>query len=122
MIETCQIYLLTPPVIDNLEIFLENLKSALSAAPVACVQIRLKDLEDSVFIQTGISIRNSGKMIWTIFHLANCLAGMLLLASPVIIRRGLRLKRPQRVRIMWRLAHFLRPQRKNRKRKLNWRF
>lgn len=58
MIETCQIYLLTPPVIDNLEIFLENLKSALSAAPVACVQIRLKDLEDSVFIQTGISIRN----------------------------------------------------------------
>jgi len=39
----CQIYLITPPTIDNLENFLVLLERVLEAAPIACLQIRLKD-------------------------------------------------------------------------------
>ena len=39
----CQIYLLTPPVIDDVHAFAETLDLVLQAAPVACLQIRLKD-------------------------------------------------------------------------------
>lgn len=56
-IDPCQIYLLTPPVIDDVETFLVALEAALSAAPVACLQLRLKDIEDSALIQQGIAIR-----------------------------------------------------------------
>lgn len=56
MIETCQIYLLTPPVIEDVPVFCETLKTTLEAAPVACLQIRLKDLEDSALVQAGLAI------------------------------------------------------------------
>jgi len=52
----CQLYLLTPPVIDDMAAFLKDLEAALSAAPVACLQIRLKDIEDSALIQAGQAI------------------------------------------------------------------
>ena len=40
----CQIYLITPPRIDDLAAFAKTLESTLAAAPVACLQIRLKDM------------------------------------------------------------------------------
>ena len=49
----CQLYLITPPSIEDLDAFLEQLDAALSAAPVACLQIRLKDIEDSALVQTA---------------------------------------------------------------------
>jgi len=57
----CQLYLITPPVIDDLPAFLKDLDAALSAAPVACLQIRLKGpsgepLEDSALVQAGTAI------------------------------------------------------------------
>ncbi len=42
----CQLYLITPPEIDDLAAFAKTLDAALAAAPVACLQIRLKGLED----------------------------------------------------------------------------
>ena len=56
MIEICQLYLLTPPVIEDVPAFCETLKETLAAAPVACLQIRLKDLENSALIQAGTAI------------------------------------------------------------------
>lgn len=52
----CQLYLLTPPVIKDMDAFLKELEASLSAAPVACLQIRLKDIEDSALIQAGKAI------------------------------------------------------------------
>ncbi|MGJ8558816.1 MAG: thiamine phosphate synthase [Litorimonas sp.] len=52
----CQIYLITPPVIEDVEAFLAVLESALTAAPVACLQIRLKDLDDSALVQAATPI------------------------------------------------------------------
>jgi len=51
MKDMSQIYLITPPVIDDMAEFTARLTEALSAAPVACLQIRLKGLEDSAIIQ-----------------------------------------------------------------------
>ncbi len=56
MTEICQLYLLTPPVIDDVAGFCEILKETLAAAPVACLQIRLKDLENSALVQAGAAI------------------------------------------------------------------
>jgi thiamine-phosphate pyrophosphorylase len=56
MTEICQLYLLTPPVIEDVPAFCETLKETLAAAPVACLQIRLKDLESSALIQAGTAI------------------------------------------------------------------
>ena len=56
MTEHCQIYLLTPPVIDDVAAFCKTLEEALAAAPVACLQIRLKDLENSALVQAGKAI------------------------------------------------------------------
>jgi len=53
---SCQIYLITPPRIDNLSGFLTDLESALSAAPIACLQIRLKETDDSAIIQAASRI------------------------------------------------------------------
>ena len=39
----CQIYLLTPPRIDDVAAFAKTLEVVLASAPVACLQIRLKD-------------------------------------------------------------------------------
>ena len=56
MTDQCQIYLLTPPVIEDVDAFCETLKTTLAAAPVACLQIRLKDLESSALVQAGKAI------------------------------------------------------------------
>ena len=56
MTDQCQIYLLTPPMIADVPAFCENLKTTLAAAPVACLQIRLKDLENSALVQAGKAI------------------------------------------------------------------
>ena len=54
----CQLYLITPPVIEDMDTFLVQLEAALTAAPVACLQIRLKgpnnsQMEDSDLVQTA---------------------------------------------------------------------
>ena len=54
----CQIYLITPPKIDDIEAFAKTLDKTLAAAPIACLQIRLKGqynktAEDSVIIQAA---------------------------------------------------------------------
>jgi len=41
----CQLYLITPPVLDPAA-FAEDLKAALGGGPVACLQLRLKDVPD----------------------------------------------------------------------------
>ena len=61
-IEPCQLYLITPPQIADLAAFCKVLDEALSAAPVACLQIRLKDMnggpeESSVIIQVADAIK-----------------------------------------------------------------
>lgn len=59
---TCQLYLITPPKIDDLaafaDILTETLTAALKDLPIACLQIRLKDmngttLEDSAIVQAA---------------------------------------------------------------------
>lgn len=47
----CQIYLLTPPRIDDVNAFAETLEAVLSAAPIACLQIRLKDMPDEEIVE-----------------------------------------------------------------------
>ena len=42
----CQLYLITPPVLADLEAFASLLEQALSAGEVAALQIRLKDADD----------------------------------------------------------------------------
>lgn len=64
MTEPCQIYLLTPPVISDVGQFCQTLEKTLAAAPVACLQIRLKELENSALVQAG-------KAISEICHAAN---------------------------------------------------
>ncbi|MEP1231123.1 MAG: thiamine phosphate synthase [Litorimonas sp.] len=54
----CQIYLLTPPVIDDIGTFCAQLKSALATGHVSVLQIRLKEtngdtLDDSALIQAA---------------------------------------------------------------------
>jgi thiamine-phosphate pyrophosphorylase len=43
----CQLYLITPPVIADLEAFAAKLEAALQAGPVAALQIRLKPADDA---------------------------------------------------------------------------
>lgn len=43
----CRLYLITPPQIDDLTAFSNDLVQALSAGDVACLQIRLKDVDDA---------------------------------------------------------------------------
>jgi len=55
-----QIYLITPPVIDDLDAFASQLDAAMRAAPVAAVQLRLKDnatlSDSSVVVQAAAAI------------------------------------------------------------------
>ena len=53
----CQIYLITPPLIEDLEAFCKVLDKALAAAPVACLQLRLKDADNSAIVQAGEAIK-----------------------------------------------------------------
>ncbi len=43
MTETCRLYLITPPRIDDVDGFADALRAALGAGDIACVQLRLKD-------------------------------------------------------------------------------
>ena len=40
----CQLYLITPPQIDNADMFLDALKAAVDAGEIACLQLRLKSM------------------------------------------------------------------------------
>jgi thiamine-phosphate pyrophosphorylase len=62
----CQLYLITPPKIDEVPAFLTVLEAALSAAPVACLQIRLKDLEDSALVQAAKPICELAQRLGTV--------------------------------------------------------
>ena len=62
----CQIYLITPPEIPDLEAFCKILDKTLAAAPddhpVSCLQLRLKDKQnhspsDSALVQAGLAIK-----------------------------------------------------------------
>lgn len=44
---TCRLYLITPPVIDDLDAFAAGLTAALEAGDVAALQIRLKPADDA---------------------------------------------------------------------------
>ncbi len=44
----CRLYLITPPAIPDLEAFVKALEAALDAGDVAALQVRLKDVPDSV--------------------------------------------------------------------------
>jgi len=44
--ESCRLYLITPPQIADLEAFASALEEALGAGDVACLQLRLKDVDD----------------------------------------------------------------------------
>ena len=43
---SCRLYLITPPRIDDIELFLPQLESALSGGDVASLQVRLKEASD----------------------------------------------------------------------------
>ena len=49
----CQLYLLTPPKISDMGQYAKDLEAAVSAAPVACLQIRLKGLSDAELIDAA---------------------------------------------------------------------
>ena len=54
----CQLYLITPPRIDDLEAFAKSFDAVLKAghgtpAQIACVQLRLKDVSDDVVLKAA---------------------------------------------------------------------
>ena len=54
--ERCRLYLITPTHIgaeDALVPFTEQLKTALDAGDIACVQLRLKDVDDDIVLRAG---------------------------------------------------------------------
>ena len=71
MTDTCQIYLITPPQIDDLPAFCKALDSALRAAPVACLQIRLKEVNGDKTDSSAII--QAAKAIIPICHAKNTL-------------------------------------------------
>ena len=53
----CALYLITPSVIPDLVAFVRDLESALDAAPVAALQIRLKEADDATVLAAVEAIR-----------------------------------------------------------------
>ncbi len=49
----CQIYLLTPPALENVDAFSESLDEVLAVAHVAALQVRLKDTPEQKIIETA---------------------------------------------------------------------
>lgn len=45
MEEPCRLYLISPPVIDDLPIFVDHFKSAVAGGDIACFQLRLKQAD-----------------------------------------------------------------------------
>lgn len=43
----CRLYLITPPVIDDIDAFAAQLQAAIAGGDIACLQIRLKDKNDN---------------------------------------------------------------------------
>ncbi|HRP11582.1 MAG TPA: thiamine phosphate synthase [Terricaulis sp.] len=56
MRERCRLYLITPPAID-LPTFTPALREALAGGDVACVQLRLKDLNDADVLRIGAALK-----------------------------------------------------------------
>ena len=52
----CRLYLITPPQFE-LEAFSAALRDALSGGDVACVQLRLKDLDDADVLRVGAALK-----------------------------------------------------------------
>jgi len=48
----CRLYLITPPVLDPVA-FKDTLAAALDAGDVACLQLRLKDVDDAAILRAG---------------------------------------------------------------------
>lgn len=53
----CRLYLITPPVIPDLDAFARDLGAALDAGDVAALQIRLKDVEDGAVLAAVAALR-----------------------------------------------------------------
>jgi thiamine-phosphate pyrophosphorylase len=53
----CQLYLLSPPRIDDLPGFLDALQNALAAGPVAAFQLRLKNIADDEVLRIAKAVR-----------------------------------------------------------------
>jgi len=53
---TCRLYLITPPSIDDIELFLPQLEAALSGGDVASLQVRLKEASDGDIARAVASI------------------------------------------------------------------
>lgn len=49
----CRLYLITPPVIDDLDAFVRDLEAALDAGDVAALQIRVKPADDATVLETA---------------------------------------------------------------------
>ncbi len=52
----CMLYLITPDQIEDLDIFAKTLSDILKATEVACVQLRLKGVDDATIVQTGLKL------------------------------------------------------------------
>lgn len=53
----CQLYLLTPPRLPDPAGFAETLRQALQGGPVACLQLRLKDVADDEILRAGAILK-----------------------------------------------------------------
>lgn len=53
----CRLYLITPPVIADLDVFATALESALDAGEVAALQIRLKDADDATVLAAVAALK-----------------------------------------------------------------
>lgn len=54
--ERCRLYLITPPIID-LAAFMDMLEDALAGGDVACVQLRLKGVNDAELMRAGVALK-----------------------------------------------------------------
>lgn len=54
---TCRLYLITPPVIDDVEAFARDLEAALDGGDVAALQIRLKAVHDAEILAAVAALK-----------------------------------------------------------------
>jgi thiamine-phosphate pyrophosphorylase len=52
----CRLYLVTPPVLDDLPAFVRDLEAALGAGEVAALQVRLKDVPDAAIAEAVAAV------------------------------------------------------------------
>ena len=55
--QSCSLYLITPPYLDDLAAFAASLKAALDAGGAVCVQLRLKNADDSTIKRAADMLR-----------------------------------------------------------------